>query len=250
MGDISTSSPGPIGIDSTPHQVIEDECGPQVEDGDRTVPDPQLQALSPGSHISTQHAFSSQLDMTSPPPAGVRQGPYHMAPLVNALPTPNSLPLTNFQPGQYHQGAQHRYNPTSSSPMVHQMHQLPQYTGQVHPLSMTQNQGYYVQQPHMGPYYAAGPLSSTQMQPAMSPRPNMAYYSGTMAINHQQSGYFYTDVSLYTVQPQNIPGSVDFGHYNIGRHSLPKYFVTRQPPTTAGVLAEKLKGTSHGKLDL
>lgn len=188
MGDLpSPATPGAGHGNSPPQQDGEhtvdgadgiDGASLVVGKQQQDLPQQTPQAQDPGA---PKHAFSSQFDMASSPPAG-RPGPYNMANIANALPQPG------YRSGQSPQGAQQRYNPVASPPMMHQMPQMPQYTGHA-PMPMA-NQGYYVQQPQMPQYYGPSQLSPTQPQ-SIPPRQPMAYYPNQMMNNPYNHPYYY-----------------------------------------------------------
>lgn len=186
-------------------------------EGNTPIPE-NIQTATDGSSVPhhsqpqsapNQHGFSSQFDMIpSPPPSTNRQGPYNMVPMVNAL------PQAGYRHGHYPQGVQQRY-PSTPSPVV--MHQM-QFANPSMPMP---NQDYYVQQPHMAPYYNAGQLSSTQAQSNISSRPPMAYYPNQMMMNHPTPGYYYPPTPQYHTQPQHISTNIIPSQYMVGNPTSP-----------------------------
>ncbi|KAF4581243.1 YTH domain protein [Ophiocordyceps camponoti-floridani] len=148
------------------------------------------------------YAFSSQLDMASSQTSFGHQGPYDMASMAATLPG-----VAAYRPGHYPQGGQ-RYIPATSPPVVPPMPHMAPYGG---PPPVPMSQGYYVSQPHMPQYYAAGHMSPPQGPPAA--RQGLAYYPGQMMMNHPQSTFYYPQAGHYPGQPQHMPPGVVSGHF-------------------------------------
>ncbi len=147
----------------------------------------------------SQQAFSSQLDMTHPQ-ATVRQGPFNMAAMGNAL------PQAIYRPNQYEQG-QHRYSQPAAPSGVTMTPQVAQYGP---------NQQYYI--PHHAPvpqYYPAS-MSPSQVQNGLPPRANIAYYPNSIVMGQQpapSTQYYYAQHGQYAGQPSNLLAQGMPGHY-------------------------------------
>ncbi|OTA85649.1 hypothetical protein M434DRAFT_60048, partial [Hypoxylon sp. CO27-5] len=148
----------------------------------------------------TSNSFTNQIDMAHAQ-GPVRQGPYNMTAMANALPQAGYRP--GYNPGQPPQ----RFNNGPSSGMIPSIPQMAQFAG---PPNMAQlgGQPYYVtQHPQVSPYYNAHMPSSQQhqgtQQPSMSPRHNMSYYPNPVMMNQPQHtpippGYYYTQSNQFT----------------------------------------------------
>lgn len=181
-----SSHPGPA-FDAHPAQY-------QVGPGD--IPSTYPHQL----YSTTQLVYSTQFDMAQPQ-ITARASPFAMNTLSNALP-PNDYRQGPFNPSQL------RYNPTVSSPtVVGQGQPMPQYSGQSQPvMNHMPNQTYYLQHPSQIPPYYGSPISPSQPQLNMSPRPNMPYYGNQVMTNpqaHPSMGYYYTQMPHF--QPQGQP---------------------------------------------
>lgn len=200
---VSSPYPGPVSDTQQLHsQLPADDTPPAYQQPPYSIP---------------QQVSNVNFDMAQPQ-GPVRPGPYNMAALANAL------PQANFRQGQFNP-AQLRYNPSgSSSNIVGHSQPMPQYSGQP-AMGHMPNQSYYMQQqPQMPPYYGS-PISPSQPQANMSPRPNMSYYGNQVMTNHQSHpsmAYYYTQMPSYAPpgQPphQGMPTSYMPG--TGGQHEL------------------------------
>lgn len=160
----------------------------------QSTPDEAPPAYLHQSYTIPQQALNLPYDMAQPQ-GPVRPGPYNMAALATALPQPNYR-QGHFNPTQL------RYNPSATSPnIVGQTQHMPQYGGQP-PMGHMPNHSYYMQQPpQMSPYYGS-PISPSQQQSNMSPRPNMPYYSNMTNQSHPSMAYYYPQMPTYAPQGQ------------------------------------------------
>ncbi|KAF4340248.1 hypothetical protein FBEOM_5847 [Fusarium beomiforme] len=203
MGDIASAQVSDVGALEQDTAKIANK----VTSGDPLPPQDEPRAIqghepSPQSQRQptvSQHAFSTQFDM-SQPPSGPRPGPYNMAPMVNALPT------MGFRPGQYPQNTQQRVSPAGSPPMIQHISQFPG-----HPPVPVPGQGYYLQ-PQAAPYYGSQ-MPQAQTTNMLSPRQNMAYYPNQMMMGPRQSVYYYPSAPQYQHATHPVPNSVLSGHY-------------------------------------
>lgn len=164
-----------------------------------------------------QHAFASQLDMTSPPLHGNgRQNPYNMAAMANNLP---QVGHGGYRPqGGYPSFTQQqRFNPHGSSPPTMQHSAGPYASQQQHNMA-TANHHYYMPQHPQGQQYYGAPLSPTQQQV----RSGMGYYGNQMMMGAQQPnhhmppGYYYQPPApgpgYHQGMPQPMMASQYYGH--------------------------------------
>ncbi|RDA90042.1 hypothetical protein CP533_4927 [Ophiocordyceps camponoti-saundersi (nom. inval.)] len=179
---------------------------------------------------ASNYAFSSQLDMASSQNSYSHQGPYEMASMAAALPG------VHYRPGQFQPNAQ-RFMP-ATPPVIPQMPHMSAYGG---PPPVAMSQGYYVAQPQMPQYYAAGHMSPPQPPPAA--RQGLPFYSGQMMMNHAQSGFYYPQPSHYTVQPQHMGPGVVSGHYVPSSQPAPDARKSRTAADNAQVPVQPLKPT-------
>ncbi|KAK0628132.1 YT521-B-like domain-containing protein [Bombardia bombarda] len=145
---------------------------------------------------SSQHAFSSQLDMAQTH-GHPRTGPYNM----NAM--ANTLPQIPYRPSPYGSRGQPRYNAvTMPSPSMAAQLPVSHFGAQAAMgLVPTQHPQYYIsQQAHMGSFYTA-PLSP-QTQVSLSSRPDIAYYSSPVVVGQQP----HPAAQYYYAQPAHFPG--------------------------------------------
>lgn len=191
--------------------------------------------VPPQPPTMANHAFPSQLDMHSPQTSYRHQGPYDMTPMTNALP-----PAVGYRPGQFPQGG-HRYLPTTSPQMVQQMPQMPPYGG---PPPMAVNQGFYVHQAQMSPYYGGGHMPPCQGPPPMPPRQNVAYYPNRMMMNHPQSAFYYAQPNPYPGQPQGMPVGMLHGNFVTGHPPNPD---ARKPRSSVDGLEMPLQALRQDK---
>lgn len=215
MGSISqTQAPGP-NVDADKQRIDDLGGSPPARESDQAIPEHEAhypQQQQSNTSQPSQHPFAAQLDLRQSPPGG-RPDSYNMASMVN------SLPNSGFRPGQFPHGNQQRYNPPSSSPMLHQMPQMAQqFAG--HPSMPMATQAYYVQQPPLAHYYTGGQLSPTQAQSTMPLRQNMAYYANPMMINPQQPTYYYPSPNQFATQTQAMPNNAMAGQYMIGNPTM------------------------------
>lgn len=203
MGDL-TSAPAPDveHVDKTVQNGI-DLAGPPppAVSEDATIP-----TTSPDPSNS-QQAFVSQLDMTNNSQAP-RHGAYNMSPMASAL------PQVPYRGGQYPPGAQQRFNPAASPPMMPQVAQMSQYgPSSAMPVA---NPAYYAQQPHMNHYYGGGQVSPNQNANAMPSRQNMGYYPNQMMMGHNQSNFYYPAGAQYGAPGQGMPSATMQGQFMPG----------------------------------
>lgn len=149
--------------------------------------------LSQQPHGGSQQVLNVPYEMAQPQ-APVRQGPYNMGALANAL------PQTNYRHGHFNPNpSQMRYNNVGPQPAVGQAQHMPQYGAA---MGHMPNHSYYAQQqPPMPPYYGS-PISPSQAQSNMSPRSNMQYYGNQVHHQHPSMGYYYAQMPHFTQQGQ------------------------------------------------
>ncbi|KAH7369064.1 YT521-B-like domain-containing protein [Plectosphaerella cucumerina] len=174
-----------------------------------------------------QHAFASQLDMTSPPSYGNgRQNAFNMAAVANNLP---QVGHGGYRPtgGYPAYTQQQRFTPHASSPPMMQ-HSGNPYAAQ-HNLPTT-NQHYYLAQ--QGQQYYGAPLSPTQPQV----RSGMGYYPNQMMMGSQQPnhhmppGYYYQPSAPGQGYHQGMPQPMMAGQY-YGHNMVMGDFKGPQSPT-------------------
>lgn len=200
MGDLTTApAPDAEHVDKTIPNGIDGVGSPPTA----ASQDADQQATSPDPAAS-QQAFASQLDVTNNPHDS-RQGAYNMSPMVNALP---QIP---YRGGQYSLGAQQRFHPAASPPMMPQVAQMSQFGPS--PAMPVANQAYYAQQQHMNQYYGGGQMSPTQSSNTIPSRQNMGYYPNQIMMDHGQPGFYYPPGTQYGAQSQGMPSAVMQGQF-------------------------------------
>ncbi|KAF9770428.1 hypothetical protein IL306_012052 [Fusarium sp. DS 682] len=203
MGDLASAQVSDVGtLEQDTAKIVNTATSGNPlppQDEPRTVQGHEFSPQAQQQPIVSQHAFSTQFNM-SQPPLGPRPGPYNMASMADALP-----PM-GFRPGQYPQNTQHRVNPAGSPPMMQHMSQFPG-----HPPVAVPGQGYYLQ-PQVAPYYGSQ-MPQAQATNMMSPRQGMAYYPNQMMMGPQQSAYYYPSAPHYQTATHPVPNGVVSGHY-------------------------------------
>ncbi|KAJ4413706.1 hypothetical protein N0V82_008388 [Gnomoniopsis sp. IMI 355080] len=176
---VSSSYPGPP-LDNQQTQS-------QIPPEDNSTPLAQL------SHGILQQGPIVSFDMAQPQ-GPVRQNPYNMGALANAL------PQANYRQGHFNPTpAQMRYNNVGPPPAVGQTQHMPQYGAA---MGHMPNHSYYTQQqPHMQPYYGS-PISPSQAQSNMAPRSTMQYYGNQVQQPHPSMGYYYAQMPHFAQQGQ------------------------------------------------
>lgn len=198
MGDLTTSPAAEVENAQKPAQ--NGVAGPPPTTNQSDLP-------PTGPDQPSQEAFVTQLDVSNDHQA-LRQGAYNMSPMANAL------PQVSYRGGQYPHGAQQRFNPAASPPMMPQVAHMPQYGPS--PSMPVPGQGYYAQHPHANQYYGGGQMSPTQSSNTMPPRPNMGYYSNQMMMGHNQSNFYYPSGTQYGAHGQGMPSAVLQGQFMPG----------------------------------
>lgn len=206
MGDIASAQVPDVGaLDQDTAKTVSTTTSDDpmaLQDEPRTVQGHEFPSHTQEHPTVSQHAFSTQFDMSQPSP-GPRPGPYNMAPMANALPT------MGFRPGQYPQNTHQRMNPAGSPPMMQHMSQFPG-----HPPLPVPGQGYYLQ-PQVAPYYG-NQMHQAQAANMMSQRHSMAYYPNQMMMGSQQSPYYYPPGPQYQPAAHPVPNGVASGHHAAG----------------------------------
>ncbi|KJZ76546.1 hypothetical protein HIM_03882 [Hirsutella minnesotensis 3608] len=203
MGELSTDPTLNAGeTDATPQRQI--NAGDNLVVGEPKQQQANVEAAPTAQQhpIIANHAFSSQLDMASPPASFAQQGPYDMT-SMNA-----ALPAIGYRPAQFPQGG-HRFVPAASPPVMQQVPQMHPYGG---PPPMPMNEGFYVHQPPVPQYYGSH-MSPSLGPPPMPARQDMAYYPDRMMMSHPPSGFYYPQTAQYPPQPQRPPGNMVAGPY-------------------------------------
>lgn len=151
--------------------------------------------LSQHLHNDPQQGLNAPFDMAQPQ-GQVRPGPYNMGALSNAL------PQVNYRQGYYNPNpSQLRYNPVGPpSGIVAQTQHMPQYGAA---MGHMPHHSYYAQQHSQMPPYYGSPISPSQAQSNMSPRPNMQYYGNQIHQPHPSLGYYYAQMPHFAQQGQN-----------------------------------------------
>lgn len=177
-----------------------------------------------GPDQPSQEAFVTQLDVSNDHHA-LRQSAYNMSPMAN------SLPQVPYRGGQYPHGAQQRFNPAASPPMMPQVGHMSQYGPS--PTMPVPGQGYYAQHPQANQYYGGGQMSPTQSSNTMPPRPNMGYYPNQMMMGHNQSNFYYPSGTHYGAHGQGMPSAVLQGQFMPGSPTSANDPRTMNMPTDA-----------------
>ncbi|KAF4446610.1 hypothetical protein F53441_9741 [Fusarium austroafricanum] len=237
MGDIVNAQVSDMGkLEQDTAKVVNAAAsgGPPLppQNEPRTVQEHELSPQTQQHHTVSQHAFSTQFDM-SQPPSGPRPGPYNMAPMANALP-----PM-GFRPGQYPQNTQQRMNPAGSPPMMHHMSQFPG-----HPPVPVSGQGYYLQ-PQVAPYYG-NQMPQAQATNMMAQRQNIAYYPNQMMMSPQQAAYYYPPGPQYQPAVHPVPNGLASGHYPGGGSTTNDLRTMAQQTDIGGIHSQGFKQGQDG----
>lgn len=237
MGDVPPVSGTDLPVVSSPHKEpgLDADQTPQLpQEGNYPLEQHPQQFQNVQQQYQQQPPpFNAHYDMAQPQ-VSARPGPYNMAALANALPQGNYRQAP-FNP------AQMRYNPTVSSPNMHGQNQhqhLPPYNGQS-PMGHIPNQSYYMQQhpqQQMAQFYGS-PISPSQPQANMQPRPNIPYY-GNQVMAGQQS---HPTMAYYYQMPQYAPQ----GHPQ--RQAMPGPYLPGVGPQQDFRLVQQQMGDTSGE---
>lgn len=192
MGDIpNPKSPSPDMEQSLAGKLKQSQQPGVTASTQTPQPEPQQRPVPPrnDSGAAAQNAFSTQFDMTQPSGPTGRPGPFHMAPMANAL------PYNQYRPNQFH-GHPQRYGQHASPPMMAQMGHASQFMGSP---QEPMPQGYYVPQQQIPQYYA---VENSVNHQHMQARQNMAYYAPQVIMGQPQHTPYYVQVSPYPEQHQ------------------------------------------------
>jgi hypothetical protein len=173
------------------------------------APDPNANSVAHSQYQPqldpSQHAFSTQFDMTKPHGSGrgAPQNPYNMSAMAGAL------PQSGFRPGVNNSNGQQRYN--AAGPMPGPVPHMTPYQGQPVNHHLVGQQYYMAQQAQM-PHYYNDHMHAGQHQGNLSPRHNMNLYQGQvmMGQSHQQipAGYYYPQPGHYPSHSAPMHGSM------------------------------------------